>query len=179
MKPEVRKPVTIFALSLGLLVALSAQAAERSHDNYVMMFYSDLSHGDTILRGAPERAITRLSRRLDGRNTVVADQINLCVAYTKTKQIDLATRHCDAAVAESSRVADRHRSSGTFARQEARAAMTDRGIALTNRGVLHALRGESDEAAKLFEMAMTAEATEEIAQKNLARLKSLRDESDS
>ena len=179
MKPGLRKPATTLALFLGLLGALSLQAAERPQDDYVMIVYSDLSHGRTILRGAPEKVIARLSRRLDGRNAIVADQINLCVAYTKTKQIELATRHCDAAVAESSRAAERRRSSDPVARQEARAAISNRAIALTNRGVLHAILGESDKAIELFQLAMTVEVTEEFAQNNLARLKSLQGESDS
>ena len=179
MKIEVRKPGIKLALMLGLLGALSAQASEESHDDYVMIVYSDLSHGRTILRGEPEEVIARLSRKLDGQNGRVADQINLCVAYTKMKQIDLATTHCDAAVAVSSRATERLRSSVAYRHKGMRAAMTDRAIALSNRGVLHALHGESDKATELFEMAMSFEATEEYAENNLARLKSSLVESDS
>ena len=179
MKHEVRKTGVKLALILGLIGAVSASAAERSQEEYVMLVYSDLSHGKTILRGAPEQVIRRLAQRLDGRNGRVADQINLCVAYAKTKQIDLATAHCDAAVAESSRAAERRGTSATFQRHSARAATTDRAIALSNRGVLFALAGEPDKATELFELAMAVEATEEYAQINLARLKSSLVESDS
>ena len=95
------------------------------------------------------------------------------------KQIDLATTHCDTAVAVSSRVTERLRSSVASRHKGMRAAMTDRAIALSNRGVLHALHGESDKATELFEMAMSFEATEEYAENNLARLKSSLVESDS
>lgn len=179
MKPELRKHASKLALALGLLGSLTAHAAEPPPQGYVMIVYSDLSHGKKIMRGAPEEVIARLSRRIDGPKSGVADQINLCVAYAKTKQIDLATTHCDAAVAESSRAANRGRSSNMFGRQEARAALTDRAIALSNRGVLHALLGESDKATLLFEMAMSFEATEEYAQNNLARLEASIVESDS
>lgn len=178
MKFDIRNPGMKLALAFGLLGACAVQAAEQSHEDYVMIVYTDVAYGTSILRGAPEKVATRLSRRLDGRAGGVADQINLCVAYTKMKQIDLATRHCDAAVAQSAQAADRRWSSGPVGRLGKRSAKTDQAVALTNRGVLHALAGESDEATDLFELAMAMERTEEHARNNLARLRSSLDERD-
>ena len=47
---------------------------------------------------------------------------------------------------------------------------TSRAIALTNRGVLHAIAGEDAQARAKFEMAMQLKSTEQSAKANLAVL---------
>lgn len=73
------------------------------------------------------------------------------------------------AIAESEREARRFRN--YMGRSPySRAAVSPRAVALTNRGVLHALTGQPEEARSLFEMAQDADLMEEYAQNNLARL---------
>ena len=54
-----------------------------------------------------------------------------------------------------------------FGRQTTQVADTGRAIALTNRGVLHAVTGEKDKARLMFEMALMLKSKEESARTNL------------
>ena len=54
-----------------------------------------------------------------------------------------------------------------FGRRTTQVADTGRAIALTNRGVLHAVSGETDKARLMFEMALMLNSKEESARTNL------------
>ena len=161
-------------LMLGAFGVLTAQAAE----NYVMVVYSDSAQGNAILEDKLDEAISELGPG-EGGARGFAEQVSLCVALTKTSQFERATEYCDMAIAESAREARRVRRNNYFHGHSARISAAPKAIALTNRGVLHAVAGEPEEARMLFEMAREADLMEEYAQNNLARLNASMDDSDS
>lgn len=174
MKMESRLIAPKLALLLGTLCAWTAQATEAQ--NFVMVVYSDSGYGESVLEGDLDGAISKLMRR-DGEVNDFAEQVSLCVALTKSRQFKQATEYCDMAIARSAHEARRLR--GTYGIHSTRTAAAPRALALTNRGVLHALAGEPEEARALFEMAREADLMEEYAQNNLARLNLSMDESGS
>lgn len=166
MKIETRLLGTTVLLLLGTIGAWTAQAAEGQ--NYIMVVYSDRAHGEAVLEDHYARVISKLDRN-GGEVDNFTEQVSLCVALTKTRQFERATEYCDMAIAESEREARRFRN--YMGRSPySRAAVSPRAVALTNRGVLHALTGQPEEARSLFEMAQEADLMEEYAQNNLARL---------
>lgn len=155
---------------LGLLGAVSAQADQQPTQGYIMTVYSNMAYGKTILDGSERKAISMLARSDDARVGYLEGQINLCVAYTKAKRVQKATEACDSAIALSLKDAKRIKRSAPFGGYSVRIAETGRAVALTNRGVLHAIAGEAAEARAKFEMAMGLESTEQSAKANLAVL---------
>lgn len=166
MKTETTRCSGLFGLLL-LVASATAQAESAQANTYVMVVYSDAAHGEKVLSGAPEEVIAKLSRKKTGRSGNLADQVNLCVAYTKTKQLDQAQEACDAAIIASKKEARRLERSGLYGRRTTLVAETGRAIALTNRGVLHAITGESEQARTMFELAMSLESEDQSASSNL------------
>jgi len=167
MKTDRTRPGVLLGISLLLFGAVTAQAGEDQPNAYVMTVYSDVAHGNEIIDGAPQEVIAKLSSKADDRSNELADQVNLCVAYTKTKQLEKAMEICDSAVAAALKDARRLERSRMFGRQTTQVADTGRAIALTNRGVLHAVTGEKDKARLMFEMALMLKSKEESARTNL------------
>ena len=157
-------------LLMALLCASPVTAAKENLRGYVMIVYSDRAQGEFVLEGNHEKAISTLLRREDGSPAGFADQVNLCVAFTKTRQLEKATRFCDLAVARSDRQARRLVTNYALGQHARQVAATDRAIALTNRGVLHAIAGETDAAKDLFEEAQDVKVIGTHAHNNLARL---------
>lgn len=170
MKPDTCKGKTILGAMLGLLCVLSAQAGETPHDAFVMTVYSDSAHGTAILDGQSAEVVSKLADQSGDGSRDLAEQVNLCVAFTKTKQLEKATAACDDAVAMSVREARRLDRTGRFGRRTTRVADTGRAIALTNRGVLYAIAGDEDKARVMFEMALLLKSQEKSASTNLAHL---------
>lgn len=168
-----------FGVLLSLLSVIAAHAEEGRMDGYVMTVYSNVAHGSAILDGKSEKVVERLVRRSERSSGNLASHINLCVAYAKIKQLDKATAACDSAIAVSLSEADRLERLDMFGRRTTMVAETGRAIALTNRGVLHAITGESDEARAMFELAMQLESAEESARLNLSRLDESKSAADS
>lgn len=164
----------LLLLMLAMPGAYSAQAAE----NYVMLVYSDRAQGSAIVQDKLDEAISALQPDAR-RNRNFAEQVSLCVALTRTRQFELATEYCDMSVAQAGREQRRIRRSNNSPGHAARLSAAPKVIALTNRGVLHAVAGEPEEARILFEMAQEAELMEEFALHNLARLNAPTDGGDS
>jgi len=166
MKTGTTRYSGLFGLLL-LVASATAQAESAQPSAYVMVVYSDVAHGEKVLSGAPEEVIAKLSRKKTRRLGILAVQVNLCVAYTKTKQLEQAHKACDAAITASQKEARRLERSEIFGRRTTLVAETGRAIALTNRGVLHAISGESEQARTLFELAMSLESENQSASTNL------------
>lgn len=167
MKFTIARYGLLAAASVGVLGSTAALAGEGSPNPYVMTVYSDTRHGSTILDGTPEVAISDLMHNRNGNPRFLADLITLCVAYTQTKQIDRAEDACDYAITAAEKQARRSDSYGMY---NSRTPDTDRAIALTNRGVLHALNGQNDLAREMFEQAMDLKSREKSAEINLSLL---------
>ena len=97
MNIENKARLKAMAALLGLMATSTAMAGEEVTTSYIMNFYADSAHGAAIGDGAYEQVIADLGARDTRAAARVASQINLCIAYTKTNQIDKATEACDAA----------------------------------------------------------------------------------
>ena len=170
MKTEIIGTTRKLAVLLGLFAAASAQAGDAAAQGYIMTVFSDLAHGEEILMGASGEAIAKLSRDKRSASKQLEDQINLCVAYAKTNQFDEAIAACDSAIDTSAKMARRIKRSGLYGRESVRMAATGRAIALTNRGVLHAIAGERERARELFETAVELRSNDSAAELNLTYL---------
>lgn len=152
----------------------SVQAAdtEANIKPFAMTVHADRAYGHSILKGNHDHAINKLSAnpRTPARPV---NATNLCVAYTKAKDLDKAIVACDMAVAEltSKKIAiDKH----PYRYDELHVSVqTDLSIALSNRGVLFAVKGEHDKARKNFLTALQLEYDRSRAEDNLARLNSV------
>jgi hypothetical protein len=170
MKTTIARNALLGAAVAGLFGSATAQAGEKSPESYVMTVYSDTRHGSAVLEGSPDDVISKLMRDHKGNPKYLADLITLCVAYTQTKQIDRAVEACDYAITAAEKEARRLERSGPFSSYYTRKADTGRAIALTNRGVLHAVSGQSDQARVMFEQALGLRSREESAAINLSLL---------
>jgi tetratricopeptide (TPR) repeat protein len=108
-------------------------------------------------------AAARPSRRFDSEEALIAST-NLCVAYTIEREFDAAEAACAEALTLSRRA---DRVPGTRIRKNAATAR-----ALTNRGVLRALTGDSLSAAADFREAERLNPTWDAPSRNLAYLES-------
>lgn len=156
--------------SLSMLsIGQSAFGAERAAP-YEMAVIIDAAHGHKVQKGEYAKAITRLADAKRRFPDEFARQNNLCVAYTKTGDLDRAEQACDAAVefVESKGV----RAVKGFALPDVRenAYRVYKAIALSNRGVVRALQGDVKFALRDFEQANDLKARVRGPKSNLARL---------
>lgn len=172
MKIVTARKQSLFIAMLALCNSVPALADDTVSQGYIMTVYSDMAHGQKVLDGAETRAIQRLSRNGKARVGYLEGQVNLCVAYAKTRQAEKAVEACDSAIESSLKQAQRLEQTRKFGRRSTQVADTGLAIALTNRGVLHAIAGEENDARAKFEMAIDLESTEQSARANLALLES-------
>ncbi len=158
----------VLASSLSALAGL-AQAADDGDKPFAMTVYQDSPYGSSILKGKFDRAIRKLSANPKTTSTP-KNATNLCVAYAKSRKLEKAIAACDVAVAELSSkktamAKHPHRHGELWA-----AVQSDLSIALSNQGVLFAVKGEHDRARKSFLNAIELEYDRSQAQQNLERL---------
>ena len=147
----------VFAAVTLVMTGSIAEAKEKK-PVYSLAIIVDAAEGRSVKRGSYEQAIGRLSSaKRYSRSDKFARQTNLCVAYTKTGDLENAEIACDKAV---TMVAD------------SAADESDRNLALalTNRGVLRAIQGETELALADFESAFDLRYYVRLAKTNLARV---------
>lgn len=132
---------------------------------YEMEAYTNWPGGKEIVAGDYGAAIDKAASSAHASSWVgLVATTNLCVAHTVRRELTAASAACERAVElakrEDAAVGSR------FARTSATAK------ALTNRGVLRAVRGDADGAAGDFRKAVALRGTEAPA-RNLAYLESL------
>ena len=165
-----RKRISAMLGTAALLATgLTAEnvSAQEAQPVYTMTVIVDTAQGHKVAAGKYDRAIARLTAKKSPVNRYSKDT-NLCVAYTKTGDIDNATEACEAAV-EAMRKRRVARSS--FSTSEA--ATSNRvylALALSNLGVLEAVKGDAELARKRFEEALELDAGLSAPKVNLARL---------
>lgn len=155
-------------LLLASLVACAPLAAQEADPVYTMTVIVDTAHGGKIVAGKYQQAIERITSRKRGADAY-AEQTNLCVAYTKTGELDKAKTACEAALAT---VLD-NRSPRRSYPGSARGDGVDSyylALALSNLGVLHAAEGSPDIARKTFQEALDLDTGLSAAKVNLARV---------
>lgn len=165
-----RALVVTCALLLGPVFSMPVTAEETPAAEYTMAVIKNEAYGRRVTAGKYEQAIDRITRGGGRVKDRFADQVNLCVAYTKTKDIENANAACNAALAG-------------LRKQEARATRSKKGplygnykkdlaVALSNRGVLFAVSGDAERAKESFAAAIELQTSlSHIAESNLERLR--------
>jgi Flp pilus assembly protein TadD len=147
------------ALAFSALAFSVSAGAEEQEKRYTMTAITDASFGHTVTTGDYEQAIQRITAPNYHLKESFAAKTNLCVAYTKTGAIGAASDACEAAVTE----LDVNR----FRYSDERANLA---VALTNRGVLRAVQGDTDRARQDFVEAVELDSGLATPATNLARL---------
>lgn len=163
------KSIVGFGAAIVLSISAADVMAEDAGTAYTVAVISDAAHGSKVLAKRYEAAISRLERaNLRGIDAFYA-ATNLCVAYLKVGDYTDAVTTCDVAV---SRITDAIESDVDALRhtRAGKAYRTFLAIALSNRGVAHAVNGATDLARKDFNAALKARSRTREATNNLARL---------
>ncbi len=165
-------------LALAAAIALLAGTAVAADETpkYTMTVISNESHSGKVLKGDYAAAIDRLTVARVSKRNAFSSLTNLCVAYTKLGDLDKAEEACDGAVKlVEERRNERSRTARPLDAVEA-ADRADLAVALSNRGVYHAARGETQEAHDDFETSLELGAGLSAPEINLARLDRARHE---
>ncbi len=156
-------------ITAAALLATTAVAHEES-PKYTMTIIKNVSYSQKVARGDYDEAIEKLTaRKYRGRETY-ASKTNLCVAYTKSGDLDNAQVACNAALDQIRARKDRSLKVGFLPEYTASGYRAYLALALSNRGVLHAVNGDEEQARSDFMEALELEAGLSAPRINLARL---------
>jgi len=162
--------------ALGTLLIAATLSAPASAENaqpgeFTMGVISDDAYGITVTKGKYEQAIERITKNGKRLPRSFADQINLCVAYTKSYEIEEAGAACDAAIAQVKKQERRVSRINNNRNPEDRAYRANLALALSNRGVLLAATGDAGRAEQDFYAAIALQTRlTSIIEGNLERL---------
>lgn len=155
----------------GALLLSAASYAANVKPAFTMTVISDDSYGHLVKAGAYKTAIEKISNYSERRLNTFEAQTNLCVAYTKSGDLAKADNACNGALESIQPRADRalkRRQTPDYLAERYRAYLA---VALGNRGVLSAVRGDSDKARMDFLQASELQADLPApVEVNLARL---------
>ncbi len=158
MKHKVANHMAFAVLACAGLVAMSGSATAADNKGaYSMAVIIDAAEGKAVRKGKYDQAIARLTEeKRYRRNERFARSTNLCVAYTKTGELEKAEFACEQAVmlhADNSVDSERNHA-----------------LALSNRGVLRAVKGDVELARADFEAATEIYRFVRFTKDNLARV---------
>ena len=142
------RPLTLVAA----LIACAPLSAQEVEPAYTMTVIVDAAHGGKVAAGKYERAIEKITASKRARDSY-SRHTNLCVAYTKTGELDKATEACEAALAITRETRSPRRSYPGLAHSE-KANRVYLALALSNLGVVHAAKGNPEIARRTFREAM-------------------------
>jgi tetratricopeptide (TPR) repeat protein len=163
------------AVLAALLVAATTSVPALADDDQTTPFTMAViiggAEGDKVEAGHYEKAIDRITRNGRRMPRHFAGQVNLCVAYTKTHEIQKANVACEAAIAELKKQDSRMSRIRNDRNMELRAYKADLALALSNRGVLLAATGDTERARRDFQAALELRTGESwIFENNLRRV---------
>lgn len=156
-------------LFAGLALTLSAATANADEDpKFTMTVFEDVAQGSEIIAGRYGKAIDAMAAKTS-KNDVIRTETNLCVAYIKAGDVERAERSCDAAVAaiKARKYFNEYAlsfESGHKARKRYLA------IALSNRSVVNAVKGDYTAAQKDLDAALELDTRLAAVKINLERL---------
>lgn len=139
-------------ITAAILAVLLSQAsfAQTDYSAFRMMAITNASAGGLVVKGKYQAAIRRLQARESARDTFELHN-NLCVAYTKTGEVEKAAQSCEAAI----RASGINQEQGWYgSRIEKQRTLRNSAIALSNRGVLRAVTGNQQGARADFERSL-------------------------
>ncbi len=147
-----------FAVLAGAALAVTSGSAtaEEEMGAYSMAVVVDAAQGRAVHNGKYEKAIARLTESKRRHRDQFARHTNLCVAYTKTGNLEKAETACQEAV--------------TLYEDNKIGTERNHAVALSNRGVLHAVKGDVELARADFEAATELYRFVRITRDNLARV---------
>lgn len=158
-----------FGASGSVIAESNGQSSGQSNDpRYTMTVIRDAAQGASVVKGDYEKAVARITGRRVALNPF-AGFTNLCVAYAKIGKIDEADDACDTALAIVRDPNWEHRS-GVMTGYGERTRRKYLALALSNRGVLHAIRGDESAAEQSFDEAIKLDQRNTAPRVNLARL---------
>ena len=170
---DISKPRRRIALKALLLTAgLASGTASLAHselENFEMTVVTDAAFGHKVMDGELDAAIKSIEASHSRPSSEFFAQNNLCVAYTKSGQFSDAEMACDAAISKT--LSGRQLKLAENGPAERRYAA----IALSNRGVLHALMGDEGRAAADFTAAVKLRARLGAPKRNLEFLQARAD----
>lgn len=180
-KTDETKPKHQFAVLGALLISATISAPALAENDgaapFTMAVISNEAYGRSVTSGKFEQAIDSITAGGHRSRDRFADQTNLCVAYTKTSDLEKASVACDAAIARLKRRKGRASTSAWNYSAEGQAYRSELALALSNRGVLLAATGEIVLARKDFLAAIELETrSSSFAERNLDRLDRLETE---
>ena len=154
---------------LAISVCGTAVAGRLDEPHYTMSIIVDAVYGNKVLSKDYDVVISRLeSSERDGIRSFYAST-NLCVAYLKTGDYEGAKSSCDRAVSTIRNEIDTDRDMKRDS-YKARMYRTFLAVALSNRGVTHAVTGSPELARDDFTSAMKVDTDMREPEVNLARL---------
>ncbi len=165
------KKARAFGLTCALLLGFSmpVTAEETAAATYTMAVIKNEAYGRQVTAGKYDQAIEKITRGGVRAKDRFANHVNLCVAYTKTKDIESANLSCNAALAGLKKQEDRStrsKKSAVYGAYE-----RDLALALSNRGVLFAVSGDTKRARESFAAAIELQTgLSHLAKNNLERL---------
>jgi hypothetical protein len=156
-----RRFVLTAAASLALAAPLAQ--AEMTTGAFEMVVYTGSTQGEHLIEGDWEAAMALDEAVSKTRFAALNDR---CVSLTVARDLERAEVVCNDAV-RAARRSGASNAPGYVNRGIATDSRTNRAMAHTNRGVLHALQGEGEKARADFETAMDLSATIVAAAANL------------
>lgn len=162
-----KRHLTLAAGLVAAIVAGPALGAERA-PAYTMTVIHDAYFGKKVLSGDYRDAIDRIRANGDRPAASFEAHTNLCVAYVKSGEIDRAESACNAAVNAAHKQAER--ANRFVSSYEGERWREFEAVALSNRGVLHAVAGEPELARLDFSRALELRTSIDAPGSNLARL---------
>lgn len=156
-----------FLAAIGFAMAVSTAIADDA-PKFTMTVFEGVAPGADIIAGHYDKAIDAMSAGMS-KNDAIRVESNLCVAYAKTGEIERAERACDAAIAAIKAKKSFYRytledESAGHARKRYLA------IALSNRSVINAVKGDYAAARKDLDMAQELDTQLAVVKINLERL---------
>jgi tetratricopeptide (TPR) repeat protein len=154
---------TVKILTAGIFAASAPIAlGEETPSAYVMTVVHDQADGDQVIAGAYNMAIRNITSGTGKGVRKFAAQNNLCVAYAKTNKLPQAAEACSRALLANEPI--------YAAAYDATSKRDLRAVALSNRGVIHAVSGDAGRAREDFKAAMRLSSALASAAENLAVL---------
>ena len=176
MKPIIKlRTKQKFAALAALVVSATVSSQAAGHDApanpFQMAVVIDEAYGRAVVSGDYDKAIEKITAGRNNSHDYFSRQVNLCVAYTKTRELEKARTACDAAIAHLRKEEDRVSSVKNKYNPELRANRSNLSVALSNRGVLLASTGDTELAREDFVAAINFNTHHSrIAAANLDRL---------
>ena len=161
------RAITLLRMSSTVAILLAGMATAQGHEtktSFEMIVVSDAAYGKQIKSGQTALAIEKIEATPVRSSQKFFAKNNLCVAYTMTGDFAKAMAECNAAI-------ETIQAQATFL-DDLESVINARytAMALSNRGVLQAMLGETDLARSDFEKAKQLPVRNTASRRNLEHL---------